>query len=128
VPTIFDGLVDEWTAAVRAKDSAVLASLVTEDCIFLAPNAPPIRGRLTVQHLYRNLFARYDLLQTFRFEETQLMGEWAFAWGVDDITMRPIEGGEAVHFVGHGMSILRRERDGAWRFARGINNATRQTN
>jgi uncharacterized protein (TIGR02246 family) len=127
VPTIFDGLVDEWTAAVRAKDSAVLASLVTEDCIFLAPNAPPMRGRHTVQQLYRNLFARYDLLQTFRFEETQLMGEWAFAWGTDDITMTPIAGGEAVHFAGHGMSILRHEPDGAWRFARGINNATRQT-
>jgi uncharacterized protein (TIGR02246 family) len=127
VPTIFDGLLDEWTAAVRAKDSAVLASLVTEDCIFLAPNAPPMRGRLTVQQLYQNLFARYELIQLFRFEETQLIGEWAFAWGTDDITMTPIAGGESVHFVGHGMSILRREPDGAWRFARGINNATRQT-
>jgi ketosteroid isomerase-like protein len=87
-----------------------------------------MRGRLTVQQLYRSLFARYDLLQTFRFEETQLMGEWAFAWGVDDITMTPLAGGDSVHFVGHGMSILRREPDGAWRFARGINNATRQSN
>ena len=55
------------------------------------------------------------------------MGEWAFAWGTDDITMTPIAGGESVHFVGHGMSILRRELNGDWRFARGINNATRQT-
>jgi hypothetical protein len=28
--------------------------------------------------------------------------------------------------VGHGMSILRREPAGMWRFARGINNASRQ--
>jgi uncharacterized protein (TIGR02246 family) len=126
VSTILDGLVDQWTAGVKAKDSTALASLVTEDCIFLAPNAPPMRGRLTVEQLYRSLFTRYDLVQMIRFEETQLMGDWAFAWGVDDITMKPIDGADSVHFVGHGMSILRREPDGTWRFARGINNATRQ--
>jgi uncharacterized protein (TIGR02246 family) len=126
VPTIFDGLVDQWTTAVKAKDSAALVSLVTEDCIFLAPNAPPLRGRVTVEQLYRTLFARYDLIQAFRLQETQLIGEWAFAWGLDEITMTPIAGGDAVHFVGHGLSILHRGWDGAWRFARGINNATRQ--
>jgi uncharacterized protein (TIGR02246 family) len=126
VPKIFDGLVDRWTAAVKVKDPAVLVSLVTEDCIFLAPNAPPIRGRIAVDELYRNLFAGYDLSQTFRFEETQVMGDWAFAWGVDAITMTPVGGGDSVHFVGHGMSILRRGPDETWRFARGINNATRK--
>jgi uncharacterized protein (TIGR02246 family) len=126
VPTIINGLVDQWTAAVKAKDSATLASLVTEDCVFLAPNASPMRGRATVEQLYRNLFARYNLAQSFHFEEARLMGDWAFAWGVDDIAMTPVAGGDTVHFVGHGMSILRCEPDGAWRFARGINNATRQ--
>jgi uncharacterized protein (TIGR02246 family) len=127
VPTILEGLVGRWAAAVKVKDSEALASLVTEDCIFLAPNAPPMRGRLTVERLYQNLFARYDLLQVFRFEEIQLTGDWAFAWGVDDITMTPVAGGDSLHFVGHGMSILRREPNGTWLFARGFNNATRQT-
>ena len=93
VPTIIDGLVDQWITAVKAKDSAALASLVTEDCIFLAPNAPPMRGRTIVEQLYRNLFARYNLVQSFHFEETQCMGDWAFAWGTDDITMTPVAGG-----------------------------------
>jgi uncharacterized protein (TIGR02246 family) len=126
VSTVFDGLVDRWTAAVKAKDPVRLAMMVTEDCVFLAPNGPPMRGRQTVEQLYRNLFARYDVAQKFHFEETQLMGDWAFGWGTDEITMTPGDGGKAVHFMGHGMSILRREADGAWRFARGINNATRQ--
>ena len=125
--TVFDTLVNLWTTAVEAKDFALLASMVTEDCVFLAPAAPPLRGRLTVEQLYKDLFARYDLMQVFHFEEAQLVGEWAFAWGTDEVTMTPVTGGEAVRFVGHGMSILRLEPDGAWRFARGINNATRQT-
>jgi uncharacterized protein (TIGR02246 family) len=126
VPTIIDGLVNQWIVAVKAKDAAALTSLVTEDCIFLAPNAPPMRGRTTVEQLYRSLFARYNLVQSFHFEEAQCVGEWAFAWGIDDITMTPVAGGHAVHFVGHGMSILHCDLDGTWRFARGINNATRQ--
>jgi hypothetical protein len=89
----------------KGKISAALASLVTEDCIFLAPNAPPMRGRTIVEQLYRNLFARYNLVQSFHFEETQCMGDWAFAWGTDDITMTPVAGGDALHFVGHGMSF-----------------------
>ncbi len=124
--TIIDGLVNQWIVAVKAKDVAALTSLVTEDCIFLAPNALPMRGRTTVEQLYRSLFARYNLVQSFRFEEAQCVGEWAFAWGIDDITMTPVAGGDAVHFVGHGMSILHCDLDGTWRFARGINNATRQ--
>jgi uncharacterized protein (TIGR02246 family) len=121
-----DALVNRWLAAVKAKDAVELASMVTEDCIFLPPNAPPIRGRLAVQQLYTGLFARYTLIQTFLFEEVQWIGDWAFAWGRDDITITPVSGGAAVHCVGHGMSILQREFDRQWRFARGINNATRQ--
>ena len=126
VSTVLESVVAQWAAAVQAKDHVRLASMVTEDCVFLAPNAPPMRGRATVEQLYRSLFTRYDLVQTFRMEEAQLLHDWAFAWGTDDITMTPIAGGAAVHFAGHGMSLLRREPEGMWRFARGINNASRQ--
>ena len=108
------------------KDAARLASMVTEDCVFLAPNAPPLRGRETVRHLYTNLFGRFEVAQRFHFEEIQSMGDWAFGWGTDDITMTPAGGGETAHYAGHGVSILRRDADNIWRFARGINNATLQ--
>jgi ketosteroid isomerase-like protein len=92
--------------------------------VFLAPNAPPLRGRETVRQLYTSLFARFHVTQKFLFEEIQSMGDWAFAWGTDDITMTPIAGGPPAHYVGHGVSILRRDPDHVWRFARGINNAS----
>ena len=115
-----------WLEAVAGGDAPRLASLVTEDCVFLAPGAPPIRGRQAVELLYRSLFARYRLKQNFQFEEVLPFGDWAFAWGTDEVAMTPIESGEPVRFAGYGVSILRRESDGVWRFARGINNATRQ--
>ena len=90
------------------------------------PNAPPLRGRETVRQLYSNLFARFDVAQKFDFEEIHSMGDWAFGQGTDDITMTPVGCGQPTQYAGHGMSILRRDADGQWRFARGINNATLQ--
>jgi uncharacterized protein (TIGR02246 family) len=126
VSNAFDGLVERWISAVQAKDAPWLAAMVTDDCVFLAPNAPPMRGRQAVEQLYAGLFAKYDVVQKFHFEETQMLGDWAFGWGTDDITMTPADARQTAHFVGHGMSILRRDADGTWRFARGINNAMRQ--
>jgi|GraSoi2013_100cm_1033763.scaffolds.fasta_scaffold39776_3 uncharacterized protein (TIGR02246 family) len=123
---IVEQLTSDWTAAVKAKDAARLASMVTEDCVFLAPNGAPLRGRETVRQLYTSLFGRFDVAQKFHFEEVQSMGDWAFGWGTDDIIMTPVGGGKPVHYAGHGVSILRRDSDNAWRFARGINNATLQ--
>jgi uncharacterized protein (TIGR02246 family) len=123
---LVEQLTADWTAAVNAKDAARLASMVTEDCVFLAPNAPPLRGRETVRQIYANLFARFDVTQKFHFEEIQPMGDWAFGWGTDDIIMTPVGGGQPAHYAGHGVSILRRGADGQWRFTRGINNATLQ--
>jgi hypothetical protein len=40
--------------------------------------------------------------------------------------MRPRGGGDAVRARGMGLSLLRKE-GGAWRFARGINNMTRES-
>jgi uncharacterized protein (TIGR02246 family) len=123
---MIDDLLENWLAAVKSKNIDALVSLVTEDCVFLAPGAPPIRGRDKVRETYSNLFRRYHVVQQFHFEEFQSMGDWAFGWGTDDIIVTPIDAGPAVRFAGHGVSILRREGDGMWRFARGINNATQQ--
>src|SRR5258708_40174292 len=117
-------LTSDWTAAVKAKDAARLASMVTEDCVFLAPNGAPLRGRETVRQLYTSLFGRFDVAQKFHFEEVQSMRGWAFGWGTDDIIVTPVGGGKPVHYAGHGVSILRRDSANPWRSARRINNPT----
>jgi ketosteroid isomerase-like protein len=75
-----------------------------------APNGAPLRGREKVLQLYTNLFARFDVPQKFHFEEIQSMGDWAFGWGTDDITMTP-GGGPPAHYAEHGIAILRRDSD-----------------
>ena len=120
-------LLADWLDAAGTKEAARIASMVREDCVFLTPGAPPIRGRQAVEQMYRSLFARCSIDQKFHFEEFRTIGDWAFGWGTDQISMTPTGGGETARFAGHGLSILQRGFDGRRRFARGINNAVRQT-
>jgi uncharacterized protein (TIGR02246 family) len=119
---------DEWAAAVNARDVARILTLVIDDCVFLAPGAPPIRGKASVEALYKQVFSLYRIEQSFSFEEVQAHENWAYALGRDEITMTPVDGGEPVRAEGMGVTIMLKQADGSWRFARGLNNMTRQSN
>jgi uncharacterized protein (TIGR02246 family) len=118
-------LTERWVAAVTAKDIDRLLAYVTDDVVFLAPSVPPIVGRAAVGSMYRAVFAQFDVRQNPAYHELQLLGDWAFAWGTDALTFTPVAGGAPVHLEGNALSIMRRGDDGAWRFARGINNLMR---
>lgn len=117
-------LTEDWLAAVRAKDVARLSAMVTDDAVFLPPGFPPIRGKAGVETMYRSFFPQFSSVeQTVSIEELQVAGDWAFAWGAEKFTMVPKAGGAPIEIEGKGMSILRRQPDGSWKFARGINNS-----
>jgi uncharacterized protein (TIGR02246 family) len=117
-------LADGWTAAIKEQDCGRLASMVTEDVVFLPSGFPPIRGRAAVEAMYRNFFPQFSsVLQTVSLEEVGVSGDWAFVWGTETTVLTPKGGGPAIEMAGKGMSILRRQSDGTWQFARAINNA-----
>jgi uncharacterized protein (TIGR02246 family) len=115
-------LTEAWIAAVRAKDLERLLSMITDDAVFLSASLGPIRGKDMVAALYRESFAKYDIDQTSVFEEIEVTGDWAYAWGTDVLTLTPRDGGAQVRRRGYGLSILQRQADGSWRYRRGINN------
>lgn len=115
-----------WREASKRRDVDSLLGLVTDDVVFLAPGQPPIRGKGAVRELFSVVLSRFELEQDFVIQEIQVLGEWAFCWGTDSSVMRPLNGGAPVRARGMGLSLLRRSAQGAWRFARGINNMTRE--
>jgi uncharacterized protein (TIGR02246 family) len=116
-------LTEQWLAAVRQKDTARLVDMVTEDALFLPPGFPPIRGRQAVEAMYQSFFPQFrSVEQTVSVEEVEVAGDWAFTWGVETFVLVPNSGAPAIHMQGKGMTILRRQPDGSWKFARGINN------
>ena len=116
-------LTEDWLAAVRAKDIPRLSSMVTDDAIFMPPGLPPIRGKQAVETMYKSFFPQFaSVEQTVSIEEIEVAGDWAFAWGTEQFVLVPQAGGAPIEMQGKGMSILRRQPDGSWKFARGINN------
>lgn len=117
-------LSDDWLSAIRAKDVPRLASMVTEDAVFLPPEMPPIRGRKAVEALYNSFFPQFSSVeQTASIEEIEVSGDWAFAWGTETLVLTPLgEDASPIRMEGRGMSILRRQPDGSWKYARGISN------
>lgn len=116
-------LTEDWLAAVKAKDIARLKDMVTEDAVFLPPGRPPIRGRHAVEAMYNLFLPQFSSIeQTASIEEVQVAGDWAFTWGTEKFVLALKAGGAPIQMEGKGMSILRRQPDGSWKFARGINN------
>lgn len=122
-------LTEDWLAAVRTKDIARLKNMVTEDVIFLPPGLPPIRGKQAVEAMYNSFFPQFTSIeQTVSIEEVMVAGDWAFAWGTERLVLVPkTAGASPIQMEGKGMSIMRRQPDGSWRFARGINNTVPRT-
>ena len=117
-------LTERWIAAVNAQEIEPLLSLVTDDVIFLPPSGPPIQGKEAVGDLYRSIFTQFDFEQSASHEEIEVSGDWAFAWGSEMLTLSPRGGGQPIRMCGKGLTILRRQPDGSWKFARGINNTS----
>jgi uncharacterized protein (TIGR02246 family) len=113
-----------WVAATRERNIQGILDLITDDCVFLVPSAPPIAGKDSVRQMYAQLFVRYGNakieLQS-EIQEIQVFGDTAFWRGTDSIIAAP-QDGPPIKSTGYGMGLLRRGVEGKWRFARGINN------
>lgn len=119
-------LVDRWRLATEANDVDAILEMVTDDVVFLPSSMPPVTGKKAVEEMYRAFLPQYrGIDQVGTIEEVQIAGDWAFLWGTDELRLTPHSGAE-IHMKGKGLSILKRQADGSWKFWRGINNMTRQ--
>jgi uncharacterized protein (TIGR02246 family) len=111
-----------WIDATRTKDISRLLSMIVEDAVFLPPGSPPVKGRAEIASMFRTFFSQCDAEQTVTLEEVEISGDLAFCWGAETLKATRVSGGPPRFMRGHGLSILRRQPDGSWKFARGINN------
>jgi ketosteroid isomerase-like protein len=97
-------------------------SMLTDDVVLLAPGIPPIHGSAAARALYESLFQRFARIdQTVATQEIIVAGDWAWSWGTESIRLTAAGTGAIIELEG-GMAVMRRTSDGAWKFARAINN------
>ena len=117
-----DRTLAEWAAAIAKGDVALICSLVTEDAEFWTHGTAPLVGRYAVESALKPLLEAYRFSQRFDEQERCLGPDWSLLRGVEYNTLEPRKGGPRREVKQRAFSVLRRESDGRWRFARGITN------
>jgi uncharacterized protein (TIGR02246 family) len=117
-----DALFEQWKAAVAARDVEGVAALVADDCEFWSNAAPPMRGKDAVRATLAEFYRRFEHRQEFERHELVVRGDLAFARGIEDNVLHPVDGGAEIRHRQRAFMVIRREADGRWRFARGMTN------
>ena len=112
----------QWASALAEGDLPLLASLVTEDAEFWTHGAASLVGRDALVEAFRPFLEEHTLRQSFEVQERCLGHDWALLRGVETNVLEPRNGGEERVVRQRAFSMLRREGDGRWRFARGMTN------
>ena len=106
-----------WIDAVNAGDLARLLALMADDVVFLNPGQAPL-GRDGFSPGFSAGHQRSRIHCVSELEEVVVVGEVAYTWARDSLSVTPRAGGEAKQLAGHRITIYRKQRDGRWLLAR----------
>ena len=111
-------LVNQYGATVTAGDLDLWISLWADNGIQMPPNAPAVIGKEQIRARNESMFAEFILEMVVTNEEVRVAGDLAFARGTYTLSLTPKAGGETTTIDGKYLSILERQTDGSWKFAR----------
>lgn len=114
-------VVDRWLEATRAGDLEAVLDLMTDDVVFLVPDAPAFGKAEFADAMAVDGGVEVDASSAI--EEVQVLGEWAFIVNHLEVRTTPPEGA-TVRRSGNTLTLLRRGDDGRWRVARDANLVT----
>lgn len=104
--------------AINAGDLAGYLASYVDDCVVLPPNTEVIMGKEGYRAFAQPIIDQFDIDETIRVEEAEVVGDWAFARTSYVWRLTPKAGGAAVEEVGKMITILGRQADGSWRISR----------
>jgi ketosteroid isomerase-like protein len=104
--------------SVIAGDAAGVADVYMADAHLLPPNAPPIQGRAGIQKFWGGFLGAYDVRITLVSDEVDGRGDLGYNRGHYTLEGTPkAAGGAPLHDEGKYLEIMRKQPDGAWRYA-----------
>jgi ketosteroid isomerase-like protein len=110
-------LIDRFVATVNAGDLAGWADLLTDDFIFMVPDAPKFVGKeMAVGAAKMAFFDPFVLKLANKYEDVQIFGSQAFAQGIFTLDRIPKGGGGTIAQPGKFLNYLRKQPDGSWKY------------
>ena len=113
-------LLREWEIAVQQEDLARLGSMVTEQAEFWTHETAPLIGRDALVLAFEPFLAEYNMQQDYQCKELIITDGWAFIRGLEVNTLTQKSTGEVRISKQRAFSVLQKDGQGQWRFARGM--------
>jgi uncharacterized protein (TIGR02246 family) len=120
----------DWSAGWLSGDPETLLALLTDEPALIMSSEDPIIGTEAIRTLYQYVFENYTFASDAEFTRTtdveqmevEVDGDLGYIWSSYTNTETPKAGGETIADHGQAVSIVRRQHDGSWKFARLIIN------
>lgn len=114
---------DEWVSLLLAGDLDALAGLYSEDCVFMPPHHPAVRGRRAL----RSWMAGLPPVTRFTAEIEAIDGreDLAYVRGTYAMTLVPPGAPGPAEDAGKFLEIRQKQADGSWLLIADIFNSDR---
>lgn len=107
-----------YVAAINSNQLDSLLGMLTEDVVFLAPNAAPMVGIESLRPWLEGYLQTFKTHWDKTVHEFQVCGEWAFERYSYKSTDTSLADGSVYEDTGWGLMIYHHDADGKWRVAR----------
>jgi uncharacterized protein (TIGR02246 family) len=109
-------------AATAPGDPRLLEALWTDDAVRITPGGSIDVGRAAIHAADTRAMARHPEGRVVTYvpviEDVRITGDWAFEWGKFTASFQDSPAGPLTAVRGTVLRVLRRQSDGAWKFAR----------
>lgn len=113
-----NNILDQYASSINAGDLDLWISLWADDGIQMPPNAPAVIGKGQLRAENESMFGEFILKMVITNKEVRVAGDLAFVRGTYTFSLTPKAGGETIMTDGKYLSIVERQADGSWKFAR----------
>jgi ketosteroid isomerase-like protein len=97
---------------------------MTDDCVLLPPDGPPIEGIDDIKKHFeeqKEFLSGIEIIEYVHdFKEVKILGDWAYEWCYFSNTAQPKDGGELIKGSGKLFRILCLQDDASWKVTRSI--------
>ncbi len=120
----------DWRAGWGKGDTERLLGLMSDEPVLIMSSEEAIIGKEAIRALYQYVFENYTCASDENYTRTtdveqmevEVDGDLGYIWSKYTNTETPKAGGETIEDHGQAVSIVRRQDDGSWKFARLIIN------
>ena len=107
--------VKAWTEAMNTGDIETIMSMVTDDCVRIPPNAPPLIGKEAIRKDQQQSFDQFTFKGDEAVVDFHVSGDFAFSRGTWAYSLTPKSGGESEKANGGFIDIYQKQPDGSWK-------------